>query len=333
MLIIGGKSFVKHLLTDTYMTNKNMIRRDYILIRRLIANDYPSKAVLLRYLENHDIEIDSRTFDRDINSIRYNLDVNIEYDRNRNGYYIDKQDNKDFDKLLLFIGLAENADIILSSMKDKQELLKYLSVSPTTSFKGVELIAVLLQAIRNTLIVKFKHYNYNTKESTEYAAEPYLLKEFDGRWYLFAFVREKNAFRTFGLDRLTDLTVTDNKFLRTEKLAATIKRFDDIYGLVYMPEQQNPPLETVQFRCNADFMIDLLSALPLHHSQTIDGKTVSIQVIINPELENKLLSYGEHIEVLSPQSLRNRIHERLKTMIKQYNTIPTKVTQKRQPIN
>lgn len=295
-----------------------MIRRDYILIRRINRNDYPSKATLLQYLKSHDIEIDSRTLDRDINNIRYNLDVNIEYDRNKNGYYIDKQKNDDFDKVLFFIGLAESADIILTSIKDKQEFSKYLLMSPATSFKGVEKIALLLQAAKNSLIVRFNHLNYSTKESSEYIAEPYLLKEFEGRWYLFAFVKEKNAFRTFGLDRLDDLTVTDEKFQRTTDLARTSDRFNDIYGLVYMPEQQNPSIETVQFLCKADFLIGHFSALPLHHSQNIDDQTVSVQVIINPELENKLLSYGEHVEILSPDSLRKKIEERLTKTVQQY---------------
>jgi predicted DNA-binding transcriptional regulator YafY len=270
-------------------------------------------------LDNHDIAIDSRTFDRDINSIRYNLDVNIEYDRSKNGYYIQRLNNDDFDKLLFFIGLAENADIILSSMRDKQELMKFLSLSPTTSFKGVENIAGLLQAIRNTLIIRFRHLNHSTQKQTEYTVEPYLLKEFEGRWYLFAFVKEKNSFRTFGLDRLEELTITDEKFQRTAELAATADRFNDVYGLVYMPEQQNPPVEMVKFQCNTDFMIGHFSSLPLHHSQEIDGNTVTLQVIINPELENKLLSYGEHIKVLSPNYLRNRIKERLTETIKQYD--------------
>jgi predicted DNA-binding transcriptional regulator YafY len=300
------------------MRNKNMIRRDSILIRRINRNDYPSKATLLQYLKSHDIEIDIRTLDRDINNIRYNLDVDIEYDRNKNGYYIDKQRNDEFDKVLFFIGLAENADIILSSIKDKQEYLKYLLMSPTTSFKGVENIAVLLQAAKNSLIVRLNHFNYNTKEYSQYTVEPYLLKEFEGRWYLFAYVKEKNAFRTFGLDRLEDLIVTDEKFQRTPELASSSERFNDVYGLIYMPDQQNTSIETVQFLCKADFLISHLSALPLHHSQKIDDRTVSIQVIVNPELENKLLSYGEHIEVLSPDSLRKKIEERLTRTIQQY---------------
>jgi hypothetical protein len=68
-LVTNGTSF-EILLMDTIMTNKNMIRRNYILIRRIVRNDYPSKETLLQYLSDHDIEIDSRTFDRDMNSIR-----------------------------------------------------------------------------------------------------------------------------------------------------------------------------------------------------------------------------------------------------------------------
>jgi predicted DNA-binding transcriptional regulator YafY len=85
-----------------------------------------------------------------------------------------------------------------------------------------------------------------------------------------------------------------------------------------MPNQQNPPLETVRFRCNSDFMISQLSALPLHHSQTIENKEVSLRVIINTELGNKLLSYGEQIEVLSPDSLRTTIQQRLTATLNQY---------------
>jgi predicted DNA-binding transcriptional regulator YafY len=239
------------------------------------------------------------------------LSVGIEYDRDKNGYFVDVENSNDFDKLLYFIGLAENADVILNALKNKQDLWQYLSVSPAVSFKGVENICVLLQAIRSCSVVNFNHLNYHSGAHTQYAAEPYLLKEFEGRWYLYAFIPEKQAFRTFGLDRITELDITVSRFQRTEQRAATADRFNDVYGLVYMPEQQNLLPETVCFRCNADFMMGHFEALPLHSSQTIENNVVSLQVIINPELENKLLSYGEHIEVLSPNSLRSTIQQRL----------------------
>jgi predicted DNA-binding transcriptional regulator YafY len=125
-------------------------------------------------------------------------------------------------------------------------IIQYVAISPAATFKGIEQLGVLLQAIRNRNVVNFNHLNYNTGNQTAYSAEPYLLKEFEGRWYLYAFVKEIKEFRTFGLERISDLEVT-----------AT-------------------------------------------------------------QLENKLLGYGEQIEVLGPEGLRGRMKQRLKTALKQY---------------
>jgi len=51
---------------------------------------------------------------------------------------------------------------------------------------------------------------------------------------------------------------------------------------------------------------------PLHPSQKlvsqdINGTTISIDVVLNIELEARLLNYGHHIVVLSPHTLRSRI--------------------------
>ena len=301
------------------MLNKNMLRRTYLIIRRIMKNDFPTKNAILEYLRIHDIDIDMRTMERDLNTIRYNLDVEIKYDsKDKRGYYIDMDLSDDFDKLLYFIGLAENADVILDSLRDKQSLWKYVAISPAATFKGIEQLSTLLQAIRNRNVVNFNHLNYNTGNQTAYQAEPYLLKEFEGRWYLYAFVIEIKEFRTFGLDRISDLEVTGTQFQRTKQKELAAERFNDVYGLTYMPNDEETGKETVSIRCNSDFMVGHFSSLPLHYSQKIEDKVVSLRVIINLELENKLLSYGEQVEVLVPEGLRGRMKERLKNAVKQY---------------
>ena len=54
------------------MPTKNTIRRDYLIIRRILQNDYPSKRTLLDYLKRYDTEIGERTFQRDLADIRSN---------------------------------------------------------------------------------------------------------------------------------------------------------------------------------------------------------------------------------------------------------------------
>lgn len=301
------------------MNTKNTIRRNYLIIRRIMRNDFPSAAILLQYLEQHDVVVTLRTLQRDMADIRNNFDVEVIYDSKKNGYYIDKDCTLGLDKLLYFLGLAESSDVILSSIKDRQKLLKYLSVSPNPHAKGVENIGLLLQAIQSKLMISFSHSNYQTGEQKLYTVEPYLLKEFEGMWYLFAYCRNIEAFRTFGLDRLQHIQVSDKQFNRDSILEGITAKFDDVYGLVYEPDNNpNAPIEEVRLRVSS-FMIPYIQSLPIHASQIIHEDIVTLRLIVNPELENRIMSYGEYIEVLSPSSLRKKIKQRIADTLRQYD--------------
>ena len=301
------------------MNNKNTIRRDYLIIRRIMKGDYPSASVLLQYLERNDIAITLRTLQRDMADIRSNFDVEVVYDSKKNGYYIDETCSMDMDKLLYFLGLAESSDVILSNIKDRQKLLRHLSISPNPHAKGVENIGILLQAVQQCTVININHLSYQTGEQTTYTVEPYLLKEFEGMWYLFAYCEDMGVFRTFGLDRIGQIQITDRTFQRREELERTAEKFDKVYGLVYEPDNNpNAPIEEVRLKASA-FMLPYIQSLPIHSSQTIDGDTITLHLIINPELENRIMGYGEHIEVLSPPLLRKRIKERIKQSLSRYD--------------
>lgn len=301
------------------MNNKNTIRRDYLIIRRIMKGDYPSASVLLQYLERNDIAITLRTLQRDMADIRSNLDIEVIYDSKKNGYCIDETCSMDMDKLLYFLGLAESSDVILSNIKDRQKLLKYLSISPNPHAKGVENIGILLQAVQQCTVININHLSYQTGEQTTYTVEPYLLKEFEGMWYLFAYCEDMGVFRTFRLDRIGQIQITDRTFQRREELERTAEKFDKVYGLVYEPDNNpNAPIEEVRLKASA-FMLPYIQSLPIHSSQSIDGDTITLHLIINPELENRIMGYGEHIEVLSPPLLRKRIKERIMQSLSRYD--------------
>ena len=137
-------------------------------------------------------------------------------------------------------------------------------------------------------------------------------------WYLFAFVDKLKSFRTFGLDRISNLIITDDVFQREPVLEETAKRFDKVYGLVYEPDN-NPtaPIEEVKLRISSS-MLPYFQSLPIHASQVIERDIVTLHLIINPELENRIMSYGEHVEVLSPLSLRESIKDRIQKMLSRY---------------
>ena len=301
------------------MPTKNTIRRHYLIIRRILQNDYPSKHTLMEYMKRYDVEIGERTFQRDLAEIRSNFDIDIVYDEQRNGYYALKDSVLYLDQLLYFIGLAESSDIALSTLKDKNRVLGYVSISPNPKSKGVEHIGWLLRAIQYRQVISITHYSYQTGEQTTYTVEPYLLKEFEGMWYLFAYCEDMKTFRTFGLDRIRQIKVTDRIFQRIAELENTAKKFDNVYGLVYEPyNNPNAPIKEVRLKVSA-VMLPYIQSLPIHSSQSINGDTITLHLIINPELENKIMSYGEHIEVLSPPSLRNKIKERIMQSLTKYD--------------
>ena len=301
------------------MNNKNTIRRDYLIIRRIMRGDHPSASVLLQYLERNDIAVTLRTLQRDMADIRSNFDVEVIYDSKKNGYYIDETCSMDMDKLLYFLGLAESSDVILSNIKDRQKLLKYLSISPNPHAKGLENIGVLLQAVQQCMVISIDHLSYQTEEQKQYTVEPYLLKEFEGMWYLFAYCEDMGVFRTFGLDRIRQIRITDKVFQRREELEQKAKKYDNVYGLVYEPANNpNAPIEEVRLKVSA-VMLPYIQSLPIHSSQSINGDIITLHLIINPELENKIMSYGEYIEVLSPLSLRNKIKERIIQLLSKYD--------------
>lgn len=284
-----------------------------------MQNDYPSKHTLMEYMKRYDVEIGERTFQRDLAEIRSNFDIEIVYDEQRNGYYALKDSALYIDQLLYFIGLAESSDIALSTLKDKNRLSDYVSISPNPKSKGVEHIGWLLRAIQYRQVITIIHCSYQTGEQTTYTVEPYLLKEFEGMWYLFAYCEDMGAFRTFGLDRIRQIQVTDKIFQRRKELEQTAEKFDNVYGLVYEPDNNpNAPIEEVRLKVSS-VMLPYIQSLPIHSSQSIDGDTITLHLIINPELENKIMSYGEHIEVLSPPLLRNKIKERIKQLLSRYD--------------
>ena len=68
-----------------------------------------------------------------------------------------------------------------------------------------------------------------------------------------------------------------------------------------------------------------ISTKPIHNSQRTmemneEYGIFSIEVFINFELQSKLLSYGEHIQVLKPSSLTGELNDRIKKMDNLYTS-------------
>ncbi|MFB9077157.1 WYL domain-containing protein [Flavobacterium procerum] len=66
--------------------------------------------------------------------------------------------------------------------------------------------------MQNLYVAKFTHQKHWEDFSTKREVYPIAIKESHQRWYLIALDKKDEKVKTFGLDRISNLIVTDTKF-------------------------------------------------------------------------------------------------------------------------
>ncbi len=94
--------------------------------------------------------------------------------------------------------------------------------------------------------------------------------------------------------------------------------FQDIIGVSI----ENEPVQTVVLKVEKS-LLPYIQTKPLHESQFIkpfddNYGLVVIKVIPNYELESLILSFGERVEVLEPEGVKDKIIRRIKKLSKVY---------------
>lgn len=158
---------------------------------------------------------------------------------------------------------------------------------------------------------------------------PHLLHTFNGRFFVFGVseMEGKTPFRKFcmALDRI------DGEIKGSS--AAYISSFKDEYKFlvhtVGVRFEEGAELTTIRLRAHDKYTFGRLTTKPLHDSQIVvdypnwkEGREtgdVEIQVYPNVELIGQILSYGNMLEVISPENIRERVQNEVKSIENRYN--------------
>lgn len=194
------------------MSKKQFIKRHHLIINKLRSNPCSFKD-LQEHLEKHSIDeeenyrISKRTFERDVAEIRSIYKIKIEYNRSQNVYQISEDaDEVKTDRLIESIQIF-NALSISDSVSNQIIIEKRKPL-------GTENMHGLLHAIKNRFQVQFTHEKF-WKEDNEKQIRisyPLALKEARNRWYLVAQDPKDGVFKTFGLDRISELDISRKQF-------------------------------------------------------------------------------------------------------------------------
>lgn len=300
------------------MSLQATIKRYTIIIEKLQRKTFPSAQVILHTLHEEGLKVSERSLVRDITAIRNEFGIDIQYDKARNGYFVNHENTINFESFVRFLEIVNTGDLLMQNLKESKEALKYISFDAEGSLKGVEHLKQLLIAVRDKNRIAFRHFNFQTRKTKRYALEPHLLKQYGNRWYVIGKLKGQNEWRTFGIDRIEELEVLKEKFAEDKQ-----KNIQELLGHVVGLNFSGGKRETVKIAVKYP-QASYIKTLPLHPSQEIESETenevvFSLFVIPNLELIQKILFHVEYATVLEPKWLRGEVKNHLTKTIKNYD--------------
>jgi predicted DNA-binding transcriptional regulator YafY len=188
----------------------------------------------------------------------------------------------------------------------KQESDVIISFDENENLKGLEFIPELYNAILYKKVLNIDYKSFKSENSEPIIISPHYLKQFNMRWFLFGKSNEYETITNLALDRIESIKIANQKY--TDTIIDFNKYFDDIIGVTKL----NVNIEHIIIDVVDKSLLPYLETKIIHVSQIIDDKYhIHLDVIPNPELESLILSFGEKVRVLEPQSLVEKLKGRI----------------------
>lgn len=305
------------------MSKLGYFSRYSFILKKLNSKNYSSYEEISNFVDNElehlqilddkiEIGFSKRTFQRDIVEIRNSFGIEIEYSRAFKGYYIKEKEreSKNFQRMM-------EAFDVFNSLNLAHDLSPFLHLERRRP-QGTESLLPLMQAIKKNVKVNFVYTKFWEEDSSKRSAIPYALKEFKNRWYLLAKDEKDGKIKSFALDRLTELSVSNIKFDKSDDFNAD-EHYRHCFGIISPDDSQ---IEEIILSFET-FQGKYIKTLPLHEIQEIliDSENelqIQLNLHITHDFIMELLSFGNNMKVIQPQSLVNAIKEEHLKAFEQY---------------
>ena len=269
-----------------------------------------------KYERRYSVGYARRTFNNHREAIAEIFGIEIECDRRTNRYFI-RYGEEAIDPQSSVGWLINTFTVNNLLSLSRERLSGRVSVENVPS--GQIHLTGIIGAMQEDRTLEITYRKYGEEEGEMFHVDPYGIKEYQRRWYLLGYCRERGAERVYALDRITSLSVTGWTFRMPRDYDV-----EEIYGQtigIYRDESLEP--ESIYLKVT-EHEANYLRDLPLHRSQVELGPEgegyvkFRIRVIPNEDLVMELRRLGAEVEVLSPVSLRRRLAGDLKRAAEQY---------------
>ena len=229
---------------------------------------------------------------------------------------------KQFKDFSLFSDVSD----ILQRLEDKIYAEKshtqpVIHLDKNEHLKGLHFLDEIYRAIVKQIVLVITYKSFKSKEEQKFNFHPFILKEFNNRWFLVGKRKQNMPITNLALDRIIAIDFDFNlPFMKHGFNPETY--YKNVIGVTVNEGLKPVRIELRIDRYNAPYVI----TKPMHHSQRLiktnpDGSIIiHIFVIVNYELERILLGFGNGLEVLRPLNLRDRMKNILGNAIALYTT-------------
>ena len=198
-------------------------------------------------------ELSTRTFANHIASIADIFGIDIVCDRRDNTYYIENAEDMNGRGIRNWMLNAMSLNSLLAEGASLHDRIFFDEVPSKDKF-----LSIIIQAIRDGKKVEIRYQSYRKPDEDHFVFEPYFLKEFKRRWYLYGYKGDPDGCRMLALDRMITATITSEDFTLPKEFSAD-GYFGNIYGVrVYSDMKEGSP----QSIPNADKVLPFTPAPP-----------------------------------------------------------------------
>jgi len=288
-----------------------------------------------------DIEVTTKTIQRDLDFMRERLRLPIAYDQDGGGYRFTQPISSfpmveltEAELVSVFIGqkaLAQykgtpfeaplrSALEKLTSNLSGRLTMSWSDLDSLVSFKSFEISPVDLttfqavsEVVRRSVELTFDYRKLDASKYETRSVQPYHLACVLNQWYVIGHCLKRNALRTFVLARMKNAVLGTATFERPANFSIK-KHLEDSFGIFTAKGSH-----TVRLKFDA-FAAQLVRERIWHPSQKIQeladgGLELTLQLSSLHEIEPWVLSWGEHVRVVGPAELKRRVTARLKVAL------------------
>ena len=260
-------------------------------------------------------ELAPRTFSNHVAAIADIFGIDIVCDRRDNTYYIENDDEVGGNGIREWLMEALSLNNLINESASLRSRLLFESEPSSHRF-----LKDVIRAIRDERMLEVNYQSFKMPERRDFLLEPFCLKEYKRRWYLFA--RKHGVDKephSFALDRMNSVAVSEKPFTVPKSFDAR-NFFSTRYGVLLYEGEKPARIKLKVCSRQANYF----RTLQLHSSQkemerNAEYSIFSYYLTPNYDFIHDVLYYGDDVEVLEPVELRERIAKISSNLSEKYN--------------